>query len=176
MGTFIEVAESGADGSRIALRQDGVFLWRRRLLPLATVARVIPERRLLVLTVDKRALAGTEQSRATAAFDTTEPTEALGDEWRSRLESYVVSGGRQHEEAHDRPASPARAVPREEVRHLQFVSTANGYVLVERDGPPPPLGADVYPPEFTGPFVVTKLAPSPLPQDLRICAYLEPAG
>src|SRR5439155_26238740 len=115
------------------------------------------ERRLLVLTVDRRALAGTEPSIDAAFSDTTEPMETLGDEWRSRLESYVVSGGREHEQAHDRSASPDGGASGEEERHLQFVSTTNGYVLVEREGPAPPLGADVYPPELTGPFVVTKL-------------------
>ena len=39
------------------IRHDGVFLWRRRVLPLATVAAVLPERGAVVLNVDRRTLA-----------------------------------------------------------------------------------------------------------------------
>jgi ATP-binding cassette, subfamily B, bacterial len=110
-----------------------------------------------------------------AASDTTEPRDAR-NEWRKRLENYVVSGQREQQQGDDRHARPARAASAGAERHLQLVSTMEGYVLVERDGPPPPLGAGVDPPELTGSFVVTKLGPSPLPRDLRVCAYLEPVA
>ena len=56
--------------------------------------------------------------------------------------------------------------------HLLFVWKPSGYVLVERDGEPPELGAQV---ELDGerPQRVSKIAPSPLPGDDRPCAYLQ---
>ena len=38
----------------------------------------------------------------------------------------------------------------------------------------PPLGRGIEMPEQAVSFLVTKLGPSPLPNDPRICAYLEP--
>jgi hypothetical protein len=58
------------------------------------------------------------------------------------------------------------------VPHVRFVSTPNGYRFQERDGEPPPVGAEVE--EENSRFVVTKVAPSPLPGDERRCAYLQP--
>jgi len=55
-------------------------------------------------------------------------------------------------------------------QHLLFVWTPGGYELVEREGEPPAVGAAV---EVDGKRLrVTKLAPSPLPGDRRLCAYL----
>jgi hypothetical protein len=55
-------------------------------------------------------------------------------------------------------------------QHLLFIWKPSGYELVEQDGDPPAVGAQV---EFEGkPLRVTKLAPSPLPGDRRVCAYL----
>jgi hypothetical protein len=57
--------------------------------------------------------------------------------------------------------------------HLLFVSRPSGYELREQDGDPPSLGAEV---EQDGETLrVTKVAPSPLPRDTRVCAYLVPA-
>ena len=56
--------------------------------------------------------------------------------------------------------------------HVLFVWTPNGYSLHERDGDPPPVGAEID--EADGRFVVTKVAASPLPGDGRRCAYLQP--
>lgn len=56
--------------------------------------------------------------------------------------------------------------------HLRFVWTANGYELRERDGDVPALGEEVE--EGAERLRVTKVAPSPLPGDLRRCAYLQP--
>jgi hypothetical protein len=58
------------------------------------------------------------------------------------------------------------------VPHVLFVWTPNGYQFQERDGEPPPVGTEVE--EETHRFVVTKVAPSPLPGDDRRCAYLQP--
>ena len=55
-------------------------------------------------------------------------------------------------------------------QHLLFVWKPSGYELVEQEGDPPAVGAQV---EFEGKQLrVTKLAPSPLPGDRRICAYV----
>lgn len=62
--------------------------------------------------------------------------------------------------------SPAR-------EHLLFVPTSQGYLLVERSGAAPALGEVVELPETPGDrLMVAKLASSPLPNDRRICVYL----
>jgi hypothetical protein len=55
-------------------------------------------------------------------------------------------------------------------QHLLFVWKPSGYELVVQDGEAPSIGASV---EVEGQQLrVTKLAPSPLPGDRRVCAYL----
>ncbi len=56
--------------------------------------------------------------------------------------------------------------------HLRFVWTTNGYELREREGEPPAVGEEVE--EGEERLRVTKVAASPLPRDLRRCAYLQP--
>ena len=58
--------------------------------------------------------------------------------------------------------------------YLLFVWTPRGYELREREGEPPALGAQVQ--EDGKPQRVAKLAPSPLPGDDRVCAYLQGAS
>jgi hypothetical protein len=58
------------------------------------------------------------------------------------------------------------------VSYLEFVWTPNGYEFHEREGDPPAVGAEVE--EGNLRFVVTKVAASPLPDDERRCAYLQP--
>jgi hypothetical protein len=54
--------------------------------------------------------------------------------------------------------------------HLLFVWKPSGYELVEEVGDAPAVGAEV---ERDGEHLrVTKVAPSPLPGDRRVCAYL----
>jgi hypothetical protein len=54
--------------------------------------------------------------------------------------------------------------------HLLFVWKPSGYELIEQEGEPPSIGSEV---EIEGQHLrVTKLAPSPLPRDGRVCAYL----
>ena len=56
-------------------------------------------------------------------------------------------------------------------KHLLFVWKPTGYELVEREGEPPAVGAEV---ELDGSRQrVSKIAPSPLPGDTRPCAYLQ---
>jgi hypothetical protein len=60
-------------------------------------------------------------------------------------------------------------------KYLLFISRSTGYELVEREGEPPAVGTEVELDEGAGArFVVSKIAPSPLPQDDRPCAYLQP--
>ncbi len=56
-------------------------------------------------------------------------------------------------------------------RHLLFVWKASGYELAEGEGDPPAPGTEVE--QGEGRFVVSKLGPSPLPGDDRVCAYLQ---
>jgi hypothetical protein len=54
--------------------------------------------------------------------------------------------------------------------HLLFVWKTTGWELREQDGDAPTVGTEV---EQDGAAMrVTKVAPSPLPGDLRQCAYL----
>jgi hypothetical protein len=56
--------------------------------------------------------------------------------------------------------------------HLRFVWKATGYELREREGDAPAVGEEVE--EDDERLFVTKVASSPLPGDLRRCAYLQP--
>jgi hypothetical protein len=57
--------------------------------------------------------------------------------------------------------------------HLLFIWKPSGYELREAEGDVPAVGAEV---EQDGTALrVTKVAPSPLPDDPRPCAYLIPA-
>jgi hypothetical protein len=58
-------------------------------------------------------------------------------------------------------------------KHLLFVSKPSGYELVERDGDPPEAGSEVEVGDNGSRFTVAKIGPSPLPQDDRLCAYLQ---
>ena len=58
-------------------------------------------------------------------------------------------------------------------RYLLFFWKPSGYELREVDGEVPAVGAEV---EQDGQKLrVTKVAPSPLPGDSRVCAYLQAA-
>ena len=158
VGIFIELSD--VDGDQIAVRRDGVFVWRRELLSLATVANVLPERRVILLNVESSTLE--EEPVAAADPDPTEDTD-----WRGRIARYVTHDDGGPAEVSEREDSPAD-------RHLRFISTSAGYTLVEVEGRPPLPGSTVAVPEQLGPFLVMKLGQSPLPNDDRICAYLVP--
>ena len=55
--------------------------------------------------------------------------------------------------------------------YLLFVSKPSGYELHEEQGEPPTVGAEVE--GDNGKLRVTKIAPSPLPNDPRQCVYLQ---
>lgn len=197
VGAFIE--RTGASGEGIAIRHDGVFLWRRRVLPITTVAEVLPEHGAVVLSVDRRTLEGTNATPARVA--TTSSTDEDGrsdDDWHGRIARYVSpaeSDSDAGKAGEDRERALAAEDP-ERLRimgasgepegetgsaestaqgHLLFVSTSHGYQLVERHGPAPAVFDQVSVPERDGLFRVAKLATSPLPNDRRVCAYLEQA-
>jgi hypothetical protein len=196
---FIELAGPGAE--RVAIRHDGVLVWRRRLLPITAVASVFPEQRAVLLNVDRRILSST--LAAPEALARTPPSTEEGAEFsgelRERVARYVSAGENEADQADaDRPdgastpsaeragpdrlptgaarqptPEPAQRDRRSAARHLLFVSTSRGYALVEQEGPPPSLGQGIEVPEQPDSFRVAKLGPSPLPNDWRICAYLE---
>jgi hypothetical protein len=91
IGAFVDLA----GGDRIAIRHDGFFLWRRRLLPITTVANVVPDERAVVLTVEEWAL-------ATPAHETSgiaeEDPHSSGD-WQDRIGRYVAPVERQADQA-----------------------------------------------------------------------------
>jgi hypothetical protein len=144
VGTFIELA--GASGEGIAIRHDGVFLWRRRVLPFAMVAAVLPEHGAVVLNVDRRTLKDTNAA-PTPVDSTPSAGESDGD-----------ASGSAESTAHG---------------HLLFVSLSHGYELLERQGPPPAALEYVSVPGHDVLFRVAKRATSPLPNDRRVCAYIE---
>jgi hypothetical protein len=57
--------------------------------------------------------------------------------------------------------------------HVLFVSKPTGYELIEREGEPPAVGT-VVDLDGQGRWFVSRVGPSPLPQDRRLCAYLQP--
>ena len=57
--------------------------------------------------------------------------------------------------------------------YLLFVWSVAGYELVEQPGEPPQVGAEIEDGERR--YRVTKIAPSPLPHDTRLCVYLLPS-
>ncbi len=61
-----------------------------------------------------------------------------------------------------------------EGKYLLFVSKPTGYELREREGDPPAVGDEIADGELR--LRVTKLAPSPLPADARLCAYSQPVS
>jgi len=57
--------------------------------------------------------------------------------------------------------------------YLLFVWKPSGYELEQRDGEPPVVGSELVVDERR--LVVSKVGASPLPDDPRPCAYLQPA-
>ncbi len=58
--------------------------------------------------------------------------------------------------------------------YVLFVSKPTGYELVERSGEPPSVGSLVELDGQEGRWFVSRVSMSPLPQDRRPCAYLQP--
>lgn len=178
IGAFIGLVGAGAEG--FAIRHDGIFLWRRRVLPITMVAKVLPDRRAVVLRVDQRALertdaGSTSEAGASHHGDEDVPADAA---WQERIARYVSvsNGDGDDQDREDRERSieaRERTDQQGDERHLLFVSTSRGYQLVERDGPAPAAFGDVTVPGHEGLFRVVKVAASPLPNDPRACAYVQ---
>jgi hypothetical protein len=164
IGAFIELVGEGCE--RIAIRHDGMLLWRRRLLPITMVAEVLPEQRAVVLKVDRRVLDDMKgpSEPVDGASRSGDEDESSDEDWQMRIARYVSVS----ESANDRVNGGGAGQS-----HLLFVSTSRGYALVEHDGPPPAAFRDVTVPGHKGLFRVVKLATSPLPNDPRVCAYLQ---
>ena len=164
IGAFIELV--GESGERIAIRRDGMLLWRRSVLPITVVGEVLPAQRAVVLKVDRRALDVTNEASEPVddASRSEEEDESSDGAWQERIARYVSVSERAID--HDNGGEAGQS-------HLLFVSTSRGYALVERDGPPPAAFRDVTVPGHDGLFRVVKVATSPLPNDRRVCAYLQ---
>ena len=198
VGVFIELA--GPDDERIAIRHDGVLLWRRRLLPITTVATVSPEQRAVALNVDRHTLASTMPAPDAVGTPLSAEEDAhFSGELQERIARYVSRAEREGDQVDadradatskpsagtagmERPVAGEAGQPtpesaesdqRSAARHVLLVSTSRGYALVELERPPPALGQNIEVPEQPGSFLVAKLGPSPLPNDPRTCAYLE---
>jgi hypothetical protein len=188
LGTVMELVTEGEDRRAfLALRCDRIFLWRRRMVPLAAVAAVNPKEQAVSLLLDRAGVERAHEQRA----------EEMREGWvADRIAPYAdapiaeasAAGGDAGWEAPEPAEARAEGSlapgdgsgllalePSGEVRggHVLFVANVGGYVLIERNGPPP-LHAETlelkHPP---GSFLVVKLAQSPLPGDARVCAYLD---
>jgi hypothetical protein len=166
IGSVVGLTDDPESGEqRLAIRGEGAFVWkrRRRLLALEAIQIVDARRRLAVVNED-RELEPLDRPTADRAgpalvFDDDAPSDhdEAGHELLTRLDAYT--------RPQDRRASPQR--------HLWFVSTATGYRLENREGEPPRVGSRINTADLPEPLVVTKVGPSPLPNDSRVCAFLE---
>jgi hypothetical protein len=57
--------------------------------------------------------------------------------------------------------------------YVLFISKPTGYEMLTRDGDPPVVGSIVELGGEEGRWFVSRVSPSPLPQDRRPCAYLQ---
>jgi hypothetical protein len=142
------------------------------------VAKVLPEQRAVVLKVDQRALERTNGGSTSVTGISNSGDEGAADgAWQERIARYVSvgNGGGDDKDGDDdeKPIEAEQRSDQADERHLLFVSTSSGYQLVERDGPPPAAFGDVTVPGHEGLFRVVKVATSPLPNDPRVCAYVQ---
>jgi chromosome segregation ATPase len=129
------------------------------------------------IALRKRELGAVELRRAAverreqAAVDREAALEAAAAEVRRR-ELELRDAERELEEPRSRTAGSSAAREPEATAHVLFL-VDDAYRLVERDGPPPPVGSTV---EVEGhAHVVTRVGRSVLPGDGRQCVYLEHA-
>jgi hypothetical protein len=171
IGLFIGIVSP----TEVAIRHDGTFFWRRRTVALEAVGSVAPRERAVILGIDRAELTNGEKHKDVAprgpAVDQTSPPE-----WEERLRPYT-SSEREVAAAESVGADSERAAAQSEGEdeHLLFIGTSNGYEIIAwPGGAPQPL--DVISLGDNAPFRVTKVAPSPLPNDARSCAYVEVAA
>jgi hypothetical protein len=166
---FIELVEGG---SEVAIRHEGAFVWRRRVLPFATVAAVLPKhgaRGAVVLNVAEETFDRANDTRAGAEdhLPSADENRVSEEELTGRLAPYVTARD-SHEDV-----GPSSSSRESLAQYLLFVPTPQGYQLVEQDGDTPTAFAEVSLPGHENAFRVIKVARSPLPSDGRLCAYLE---
>jgi hypothetical protein len=88
----------------------------------------------------------------------------------SKLEAELAEARSEHRAVSALGAVPHPPVEPTSSSHLRFVLGSGGYTVTPFDGAPPEPGERV---EVDGnPFIVAKVAPSPLARDPRLCAYL----
>jgi DNA repair exonuclease SbcCD ATPase subunit len=100
--------------------------------------------------------------------------ERLLDQERSRREEAGAAAHVEHPgvETH-RPGTRAAIAEEGPSSHLLFRQGADGYELVAREGPPPPVGSEIRWPDADESFIVLNVGTSPLPSDPRPCAFLQ---
>jgi hypothetical protein len=165
------VRDPDTDAEQLAIRDEGTFFWRRRLVPLDAVAGLATKKRRVVLSVDRKALRRGEATSPGPPQD-EEPMPWEEPSVLERIGSYVERPEAADDEA-EPPEDDSGDLPS---RHLLFVSSTEGYALVEREGTPPAVGTRVEEPELGGSLVVIKVGTSPLPMDDRPCGFLERMG
>jgi hypothetical protein len=167
IGLVIElVDEPESNRQRLAIRRDGVFLSRRRLLPLDAVETVDAERRFVVVDEDR------EAARVAATPEGIDADSLARLYYYTRPES-VRNGEEAARDLEEEERSVTLSAPAVSDRYLRFVSTPDGYRLDEQAGEPPAVGTLINGIDLPERLLVIKLGPSPLPHDPRVCAFLE---
>lgn len=163
IGLVIELVDDPeSDGQRLAIRRDGVFLSRLRLLPLDAIETVNAERRFVVVDEDR------EAARVAAT------PEGIDADSLARLYYYTrPESVRNGEEATRGLEDEERSATAVSDRYLRFVSTPDGYRLEEQAGEPPAVGTLIDGIDLPERLAVIRLGPSPLPHDPRVCAFVE---
>ena len=171
---LVDDPESGE--RRLAIRRDGVFLWRRQLLPLEAVESA-DARRLFVVVDDRPQPPASDDATAPARAAQAAPDADAEPSFMSRVAFYTHPPTRAEtadaEPVLDRPEAAERPAPVAVNHHLRFVSAPDGYHLSDREGEPPAVGTRISGTDLPEPLVVVKIGPSPLPSDSRVCVFLE---
>jgi hypothetical protein len=184
LGKVIELVTGGAGrGDSVAIRCDRIFLWRRRTVPVAAVAGIDPQERTVTLVLDSTGIERaherhTEEIREGSVADLiAHYADAPAPEAAAHaLDADAADGGHIPVSApsgDDSTSASAEPVGAAAGQHVLFAPTATGYLLIERDGSPPPPAGTLELSDPPGRFQVVKLAQSPLPDDPRLCAYLD---
>jgi PRC-barrel domain protein len=167
IGLVIELVDDPeSDGQRLAIRRDGAFFSRRRLLPLDAVETVDAERRFVVVDEDR------EAARVAATPEGIDEDSLARLYYYTRPES-VRNGEEAARDLKEEERSVTLSAPAVSDRYLRFVSTPDGYRLDEQAGEPPAVGTLINGIDLPERLLVIKLGPSPLPHDPRVCAFLE---
>jgi hypothetical protein len=184
LGKVIELVTGGEErGDSVAIRRDRIFLWRRRTVPVAAVAGIDPQERTVTLLLDSTGIERaherhTEEIRQGSVADLIAH---YADAPTPEAAAYALdadAAGSGHipvsaPSGDDSTSASAEPVAEAAGQHVLFAPTAAGYLLIERDGSPPPPAGTLELSDPPGRFQVVKLAQSPLPDDPRLCAYLD---